>query len=150
MQEFMIHIAIATSEAEITACFPVMQELRPHLNNVASFVAQVQRQQHQGYQLAYLEDQDQLRAVAGFRLGECLAWGKFLYLDDLVTRAGDRSQGYGNALFDWLVQYAKTHDCGYLQLDSGVQRFAAHRFYLRKRMEISSHHFSLKLEKSAL
>ncbi|MGZ5001726.1 MAG: GNAT family N-acetyltransferase, partial [Chthoniobacterales bacterium] len=31
-------------------------------------------------------------------------------------------------------------------LDSGVQRFDAHRFYLMKRMKISSHHFSLELD----
>jgi len=27
----------------------------------------------------------------------------------------------------------------------GVQRFDAHRFYLMKRMSISTHHFTLKL-----
>jgi hypothetical protein len=27
----------------------------------------------------------------------------------------------------------------------GVEKFGAHRFYLRNRMNISSHHFSLKL-----
>jgi hypothetical protein len=32
-----------------------------------------------------------------------------------------------------------------LELDSGVQRFAAHRFYFRERMWISRHHFSLEL-----
>jgi hypothetical protein len=32
-----------------------------------------------------------------------------------------------------------------LHLDSGVRRFDAHRFYLNKRMNISSHHFSMVL-----
>jgi hypothetical protein len=32
-----------------------------------------------------------------------------------------------------------------LHLDSGVQRFAAHRFYLARRMDITCHHFALKL-----
>jgi hypothetical protein len=48
-------------------------------------------------------------------------------------------------LFDWLVDYARTENCKQLTLDSGVQRFAAHRFDLRQRMEITSHHFTLKL-----
>jgi hypothetical protein len=48
-------------------------------------------------------------------------------------------------LFDWLVAQAREHGCARLELDSGVQRFRAHRFYLMKRMEISSHHFMLKL-----
>ncbi|MBW4691884.1 MAG: GNAT family N-acetyltransferase [Lyngbya sp. HA4199-MV5] len=140
----MHQIALAVSEGTITRCFPVMLELRPHLVQ-STFVQQVQRQQQHGYQLAYLEADGSIRAVAGFRLSECLATGKFLYVDDLVTRSGDRSHGYGEALFHWLIDYAKAHDCQQLSLDSGVQRFAAHRFYLRQRMDITSHHFALKL-----
>ena len=66
-------------------------------------------------------------------------------MDDLVTDAADRSKGYGDAMLDWLTDYAKMQTCEYLNLDSGVQRFGAHRFYLRKRMDIVCHHFSLKL-----
>lgn len=140
----MHHIALAVADLEIDRCFPVMAELRPHL--VASeFIRQVRRQQQNGYQLVYLDDRELIRAVAGFRLSECLAHGKFLYIDDLVTRSDDRSHGYGEALFHWLITYAKAHKCEQLSLDSGVQRFAAHRFYLRQRMEITSHHFALKL-----
>ena len=69
----------------------------------------------------------------------------FCYVDDLVTDESERSLGYGGALFDWLVAEARAEGCGKLELDSGVQRFAAHRFYLTKRMIISSHHFSLEL-----
>lgn len=140
----MHQIALASSEGMIARGFPVMLELRPHLVQSA-FVQQVKRQQQQGYQLAYLEVDGSIRAVAGFRLSECLAAGKFLYVDDLVTRSGDRSQGYGEALFHWLIDYAKAYDCQQLSLDSGVQRFAAHRFYLRQRMDITSHHFARKL-----
>jgi hypothetical protein len=40
----------------------------------------------------------------------------------------DGSKGYGGALFDWLVEHAREHDCDQFHLDSGVQRFRAHRF----------------------
>ena len=140
----MTHIALAQSDADLDRCFAVMHELRPHLVP-SEFVPQVRRQHQAGYQLAFLEADGMVRAVAGFRLSECLAAGRFLYVDDLVTRSHDRSHGYGEALFQWLVDYAKAHHCQQLSLDSGVQRFAAHRFYLRQRMEITSHHFVLKL-----
>jgi len=87
-----------------------------------------------------------MKAVAGFRISENLAYGKFLYVDDLVSKTEDRSKGYGGALFDWLVALAREHECDQFHLDSGVHRFAAHRFYLTKRMDISSHHFVLKLK----
>ena len=84
-------------------------------------------------------------AVAGYRISECLSWGKFLYVDDLVTRETDRSKGYGATLFDWLIGQAVKEGCVQFHLDSGVQRFGAHRFYLAKRLDITCHHFALKL-----
>lgn len=121
-----------------------MSELRPHL--VADeFVERVQRQQQSGYLLAMLEESGEGKSAAGFRIGENLAWGKFLYVDDLVTKSEARSRGFGDALFDWLLSYAQDNNCAQFHLDSGVQRFGAHRFYLRRRMNISSHHFVLEL-----
>jgi GNAT superfamily N-acetyltransferase len=140
----MSQISIAISIQEISDCFPVMSELRPHLS-LAEFIDRVRRQQQQcHYQLAYLQVDESIQAVAGFRIAESLAWGKFLYVDDLVTRSDRRSQGSGALLFHWLVDYARLNSCQQLTLDSGVQRFAAHRFYLNHRMEITSHHFTLK------
>ena len=140
----MIEIAIAESVEELHRCFPVMHELRGHLD-LARFQAQVERQRNDGYRIAYVEDAGEIRAVAGFRIGEFLAWGKTLYVDDLVTRAADRSKGYGDQLFDWLVACAREAGCDQFHLDSGVQRFGAHRFYLRKRMDIAAHHFAMRL-----
>jgi GNAT superfamily N-acetyltransferase len=62
-----------------------------------------------------------------------------------VTDEGRRSLGYGGLLLDWLVDYCRDNGLTELHLDSGVQRFAAHRFYLHKRMEITCHHFGLKI-----
>ena len=138
-------IALAEDRESVERCFAVMRELRTHLRDEDEFVGRVLRQQAQGYRLAFLEAGDEVRAVAGYRLSENLAWGRFLYVDDLVTRAADRSQNWGRLLFEWLVTAARQAGCGQLHLDSGVQRFAAHRFYLTRRMEISSHHFSLAL-----
>lgn len=141
----MPSIRVASEDFEIKKCFPVMQELRPHLVE-AEFVDCIRRQsQHSGYQLAYLEDEGDPRAVAGFRLSESLSAGKYLYVDDLVTASAHRSQGYGEALFQWLVDYARAHQCEQFQLDSGVQRFRAHRFYMRHGMAIAAHHFSMPL-----
>lgn len=139
-----MHLALATTDIEIERCFPILQVLRPHLIP-ADFVGQVRRQmERHDYQLLYLEDNN-VQAIAGFRISECLAWGRFLYVDDLVTQPDARSQGYGGHLFHWLIEYAQVQGCQTLHLDSGVQRFAAHRFYFRQRMEITSHHFALTL-----
>lgn len=138
------HIDLAYTEADTRACFPVMRELRPHLSE-AAFLEQVQRQSERGYRLASATVDGAVVGVAGFRLSEALAWGRYLYVDDLVTSAEHRSRGIGKALLEWLRRYAREHDCIQLHLDSGTQRTDAHRFYKREGMELSSYHFQERL-----
>ncbi len=137
-------IKTADSDAEILACYHVMKELRPHLTE-DSFVGRVREQQEAGYRLVYAQDGSGPVAVAGFRFGRNLAWGKFLYVDDLVTAPNQRSHGYGAALLSWLKDLAEREDCDQLHLDSGVRREDAHRFYHREGMEHSSHHYRIVL-----
>ena len=137
-------IALAQTPEQIGRCCSVMRELRPHIKAI-DFAATVLKQQGEGYQLVFLELDGVVRSVAGFRIFNLLFSGRTLYVDDLVTHDSDRSRGFGAALFDWLVEHAREQDCEHLTLDSGVQRFAAHRFYLKRGMDITSHHFDLKL-----
>ena len=137
-------LALASNEMDIRRCCSVLRQLRPHLEESA-MANQILRQQAAGYLLAYVESGEAIRAVAGFRYSENLAYGKFMYVDDLVTNSDDRSKGFGKLLFDWLVAAARKQGCEVLALDSGVQRFGAHRFYLTNRMDIVSHHFCLRL-----
>lgn len=140
-----MNIALAETDTAIARCFPVMAQLRPHL--VAdSFVARVRTMMSAGFHLAYLEDEGAVRSVAGFRIMDRLFCGLTLYVDDLVTDSNSRSRGYGDALFDWLVAHARAAGCAHFDLDSGTQRVDAHRFYLRKRMNISCFHFALPLK----
>ena len=138
-------IFLVSGREAIGRCYPVMRELRPHLTGEEEFVSRIEQQQAQGYRLAALETAGEIRALAGYRVYEKLSAGRLLYVDDLVTRARDQSKGYGGQLFDWLVDLAAGMGCAQLQLDSGVRRHGAHRFYLGKRMEITCHHFDLKL-----
>ena len=137
-------ISLANTPEQIGRCSAVMRELRPHIKAI-DFAARVLKQQQEGYHLVYLELDGVIRTVAGFRVFNLLFSGRTLYVDDLVTRDSDRSHGYGAALFDWMVEYAREQGCEYVTLDSGVQRFAAHRFYLKRGMDITSHHFQLKI-----
>ena len=138
-------IRLATTDADIARCFPVMQQLRPHLV-AADFSARVRRMQAEGFHLALLEDDSTtVRAVAGYRYYDKLFSGRNLYVDDLVTDRASRSRGHGRALLAWLAAEARAHGCVQLELDSGVQRSDAHRFYFRERMHISAYHFVVPL-----
>lgn len=137
-------ISTAGTDSEIEACYAVMAELRPHLDT-HEFVARVKRlSEIAGYQLVYLTD-GEIKAVGGFRISEWLAGGKYLEIEDLVAKSGERSRGYGGELFDWLVNRARTENCDQIRLVSHVKRFGAHRFYLNRRMNIEAHYFSMAL-----
>jgi GNAT superfamily N-acetyltransferase len=140
----MPNIQIATIPSEIDRCFPVMRQLRPML--IANeFVGRVQTQQAEGYQLAFLQVEDAIVSVAGFRVQTLLWSGKTLYVDDLVTDEAARSKGYGESMLTWLIALAKEAGCTTFMLDSGTHRHEAHAFYFRHGLRISDFHFKLPL-----
>ena len=74
----------AKSDLEIERCFDVMSELWTHLVR-NQFLETVRDMELQGFQLAYLEEDEKVVAVAGYRIAKNLFLGKHLYIDDLVT-----------------------------------------------------------------
>jgi GNAT superfamily N-acetyltransferase len=139
-----MNIQIATTDKQIMFCFPVMYELRPLLRE-EDFLNKVRNMQKEGFMMAYIEANKQAVAAVGFRMNELFYRGKSVYVDDLVTLPEYRSKNFGGQLLDWIIQFAKENNCRQVHLDSGVQRFDAHRFYLRKKFVISSHHFQLDI-----
>jgi GNAT superfamily N-acetyltransferase len=128
--------------------FAAMRELRTDLQSEDEFVRRVDDvQRPEGYRLvgSFEAREGDAAAVAGFRLGHSLAWGHFLYVDDLVTREAYRSRGHAGALLDWLVDEARRLGCDQLHLDSGSQRHDAHRFYLAHGLLIPGFHFARAL-----
>jgi len=132
------------TDAEVASTYSVMRQLRPHLDE-GEYPGMVRRMRGGSYRLAAVLDGGWVGAAAGFKVVEFLMWGRLLYVDDLVTAEGARSKGHGKRMLDWLAQRAHEEGCGSLQLDSGVQRGDAHRFYFRGGMRISSYHFSKEI-----
>jgi GNAT superfamily N-acetyltransferase len=128
----------------LTDLLPVLRELRPHLDE-ASFTAVYAEGHPQGLRFLAAYDGDRCVGVAGWRVLALAFAIRKLYVDDLVAVSDGRSKGVGHALLAELETRARAAGCTVLDLDSGVQRYDAHRFYLRERMYISSHHFSKTL-----
>lgn len=138
-------IRFAGSNADLERCYPVMAELRKNLS-LSDFIERSKRQKElYGFEIVFVEAGQNVRAVAGIRIAEWLAGGKYLEIEDLVTARDARSSGFGGELFDWITGYAKQQGCVQVRLVSSVCRFGAHRFYLRKRMNIEAHYFSMSI-----
>ncbi len=132
------------TDAEIDSAWPVVHELRPHLDRDA-LIAACKAQRAEGFLAAGLFVDERCIGFAGYRIQTMLAHGRFLYVDDLVVTESLRGCGAGEQLLDWLEAAAKEAGCGSLQLDSGTQRTGAHAFYFRRGMKISSFHFNRPL-----
>jgi GNAT superfamily N-acetyltransferase len=142
----MSDVKVVQSDADIARCFPVMRQLRPHLADEAEFAARAKRQMaQQNWGLIFIEDGDAVAAVSGFRILECLATGKTLYVDDLVTDESRRGRGFGEKLLAWMERTARSEGCQTFSLDSGTQRAGAHKFYFREGLAVTSFHFAKKL-----
>jgi GNAT superfamily N-acetyltransferase len=130
--------------------FPAMRALRAHYENEDAFVERVDDvQRAEGYRLVgVFEDAPHAVAIAGFRVGHMLAWGRFLYVDDLSTLPEARRRGYGIRLLEWLAEEAKRQACDQLHLDSGLgpDRIDAHRLYFNAGLAITSFHFARRLD----
>jgi GNAT superfamily N-acetyltransferase len=146
-----VEIHLVQDDAAVRACLPVLAQLRPDLvrQAPAEASARIRRlAQSHGYLLAAGYEAGAVRAVAGFRMCENLAWGRFLYVDDLVTDAPFRGRGHGSALLTWLIERAREAGCDELHLDSGAERMDAHRFYEGHGLAFASHHFRLRFGES--
>ncbi len=132
------------NDRALSACFGVFSILRPHLSE-ARFMEQVRAQSSEGYKIAYIELEGEIIAAAGYRIVTFLAWGKVLYIDDLITHPDRKRAGLGGALLDWLLAEGKRLRCQEAHLDTGHQRHDAHRLYLNKGFVLSCHHMSVAL-----
>jgi GNAT superfamily N-acetyltransferase len=139
-------IAVAETDEQIVGTYEVMHQLRPHLQASGYLAAIRALEASDGFRLAALSDDGEVRAVAGYRVMNMLCCGRILYVDDLVTDARVRSRGYGRRLLGWLREEGKRLGCNDIQLISRVTREEAHRFYFREGMSIMCFHFRAEID----
>lgn len=129
------------SDADLEASFPVMQELRPHLSDRATYIAQIAQQRTQGYRLLAAWRDGAIAGLAGYRLQDNLIYGRFIYVDDLVVTASLQRTGFGERLLQAARQQAIALHCKHFVLDTGLHMALAQRFYFRQGLLARGMHF---------
>lgn len=118
-----------TNEEEWMRAFPVMKQLRTHLDEDQFLELVQEASQKENYKMAALYDHEKIVAVTGFMPMITLYNGRFIWVCDLVTDSNSRSKGYGEALLNYVHKWAKENGYDLVSLSSGLQRTDAHRFY---------------------
>lgn len=140
----------ADSDADLLACWPVVQQLRPRLPNAEDFIARVHRMRADHYRiLAAWQDRHTAVALGGYRLAENLIYGRYLYVDDLVTLDTARGARWGQALMDAMARIGEQEGCTCLVLDTGLSNALAQRFYFRQGLLTQAMRFGRPLGKAA-
>ncbi|WP_313621622.1 GNAT family N-acetyltransferase [Achromobacter sp.] len=133
---------------ELTACLPLMRELRPHLGDADDFLQRIGRMRQQSYRLLAAIHERQAVALAGYRFQENLIYGRFMYVDDLVVQESQRGSRWGARLISALDDLARGADCDKFVLDTGLGNALAQRFYFRQGLLTSAIRFSKFLKGS--
>lgn len=120
------------SQEEILQAFPVMNQLRTHLDEKAYLDLVIEAKEKDMYRLFALYDQGEIVAVTGFKPMITLYYGRYVWICDLVTDYYKRSNGYGDKLITYVHEWAKENGYESVALSSGLQRTDAHRFYEEK------------------
>jgi GNAT superfamily N-acetyltransferase len=127
----MPNIHEITTDLERRAAFPVMRELRPHLDE-AAFLRLLAEMQPQGYRLFALSVHGRIVALAGVAVMTNLYYGRYVWVYDLVTASHARSRGHGARLLAFIEEFARENGAMAVALSSGFAREDAHRFYERE------------------
>lgn len=127
---------------ELRAAFPVMRELRPHLPDATDFAARITRMRTENYALLAVWEGGEPVALAGYRYQENLIYGRFLYVDDLITTERSRGGRHGARLLQALEGIAREAGCAKLVLDTGMGNALAQRFYFRQGLLTGAMRFS--------
>jgi GNAT superfamily N-acetyltransferase len=131
-------------EKDLEKLFPTLQILRPNLR-LASLHSEYLKLNQEGFEMAFIGDDQQAFSIIGFRTLNFFFSGKTLYIDDLITHPEYRGKGYAGRLLDWIKELAIANNYDHLSLDSGFHRKEAYRLYLNKGLEVESLHFGRKV-----
>ena len=116
-----------TTDDDVRRAFPLMAALRDRIRE-DTFLAEIRRQQRDGYELIGGFDGDRLVTLAGIRRSHTLSRGEHLFVDDLVTDERVRGKGYGTQTIAWLKARARGDGVPRIYRDS---RITARGFYER-------------------
>lgn len=133
-----------TVQSEIQAAIPILHELRSHLKS-NELATRLEQMRDEGYTLFGRFDDGELVAVAGVTVGTNFYLGRHTFIHDLVTSEPHRSEGHGEILLEHVHEWSREQGCETVELESGLWRDDAHRFYLET-MDYEKYCYSFKYE----
>jgi GNAT superfamily N-acetyltransferase len=137
---------VAKTKLDLEKCFPVMKELRPHLEFSDYLLIYEEAHRNDGYEIVAIEDEGKILAVMGYRILSDYVRGKHIYIDDLVSSETARSKGLGAELLRYAEDIARKMECQTLRLCTGIENDRGAKFYEKNGWAKRAFAFTKKLK----
>lgn len=141
------NLFVAKSRSELEKCFPVIKELRPHLDFESYISIYEEAHRSDGFEIVAIEEDNKILAVMGYRILSDFVRGKHIYVDDLVSSEAVRSKGLGSELLQYAENLAKDMNCTTLRLCTGIENERGVNFYERNGWTKRAFAYTKKLKK---
>lgn len=130
-----------TTIDEMLAAFEVLQHMYPKMTR-EKYGTIIRQRKEEGYRMVGVFDGNKCVSSAGFWIGVRFYCGKFIQLDNMVTLPEYRSKGAGKIITDFIKEIGKTENCLKVLVDTYVENFDAHRFFLKEGFIIRGYHLN--------
>ena len=136
---------------EILSTYPLMKQLqstrvKDEFFTEKEYLNRVTELMKSGYRIARALNNDSIIGVVTFRRKSNL-FMNIMYVEELVIDEILRSKGFGKQLLRWVEKEARKHSCDSMELDCGMHRTKAHKFYFCEDFEINTFYFMKRLNK---
>lgn len=131
--------------SRVEKVFPLMKELRPHLDEEQYLRLYKEAKLRDDYALYGAVRDDYCVGLMGVRILYDFVHGKHLYIDDLVTTKDLRGQGIGHLMLQFARELAEREGCTGLRLSTGVDNRDGQRFYEREGWSARALTYKLKI-----
>lgn len=129
---------------EMFAVFDVLAHMYPNMSR-PEYEAILPERVETGYRMLGVFDGEKCICSAGFWISYRFYCGKFIQLDNMVTLPDARSKGVGKLVVDFIKNTGKSDGCKKVLVDTYVENFSAHRFFLREGFIIRGYHLNFEI-----
>jgi GNAT superfamily N-acetyltransferase len=141
-----IHIKELTSEAEILANYPLLEQLYPGEVSYDDYARILPEFLARGYRQVGLFKDGHCIGFIGFHSAIHFTCNHYLYINDLVIDAQHRAQSHATKLLNWIEEEAQRLGYKTLLLDCYLERKGPQALYHRQGYSILAFHFCKNLD----
>lgn len=129
----MTHFAIREllTDTELLTIYPLLHQLNPDISE-ERFRRLLPEVRAGGYRCIGAFDEDELVAIAGFRITARFWCGRYIDFDNVIVAEQYRNSKLGQMLVDWVEEEGRRAGCDNSLVEVYARSHAAHRFYFRK------------------